>query len=132
MFSLDEINQPVAVGPVGHPVTPGPVGTQARVSEVRRMDQGDYSPVGSTGILGPVDQTGSHVRSDFVKISMINGPASSGGTPPSSDSCIQSLGEQWVNMSTNSIDTESEQNESPTYDSTMSRRASDTDEGMRR
>ena len=34
MFSLDEINQPVSVGPVGHPFTPGPVGTQARVSKL--------------------------------------------------------------------------------------------------
>ena len=126
MFSLDEINQQVAVCPVGHPVTPGPVGTQARVSEVKRMDQGDYSPVGSTGILGPVDQTGSHVRAKFGKIDSINGPASSGSTPPSSDSGIQSLGEQWENMSTNSIDTESEHNESPTYDSTMTWGVGDT------
>ena len=126
IFSLDEINQPVAVGPVGHPFTLGPVGTHARVSQVKRMNQRDDSPVGSTGILGPVNQTGSHIRSDFVKISTINGPASSGGTPPSSDSGVHSLGEQWENMSTNSIDMESEQNKRPTYDSTMSRRVSDT------
>ena len=126
MFSLDEVNQPVAVGPVGHPFTPGPVGTHARVSKVKRLDQRDDSPVGSTGILGPVNQTGSHIRTDFAKISTINGPASSGGTPPSSDSGVHSLGEQWENMSTNSIDMESEQNERPTYGSTMSRRVSDT------
>ena len=49
-----------------------------------------------------------------MKISTINGPASSGDTPPSSDSGIHSLGEQWENMSTNSIYMESEQNEIPT------------------
>ena len=76
-FSLDKINQPLTVGPVGHLFTPGPVGTHARVSKVKHMDQRDDSPVGSTGILGPVNQTGSHIQSDFSKISMINGPASS-------------------------------------------------------
>ena len=95
MFSLDELNQPVAVGPVGHPFTPGPVGTHAMVSDDKRMDQGDDSPVGSTGILDPVNQTGSPIQSDFMKIGTINGPASSGDTPPSSDSGVHSLGEQW-------------------------------------
>ena len=36
-------------------------------------------------------------------------------TPPSSDSGVHSLGEQWENMSTNSMDMESEQNEKPSY-----------------
>ena len=44
-----------------------------------------------------------------------NGPAGSGDTPPSSDSGVHSLGEQWENMSTNSMDMESEQNEKPSY-----------------
>ena len=126
MFSLDELNQPVAVGPVGHPFTPGPVGTHAMVSDDKRMDRRDDSPVGSTGILDPVNQTGSPIQSDFRKIGTINGPASSGDTPPSSDSGVHSLGEQWENMSTNSIDMESEQNERPSYGSTTGRRVSDT------
>ena len=54
MFSLDELNQPVAVGPVGHPFTPGPVGTHVRVSDCKRMDRREDSPVGSTGILDSV------------------------------------------------------------------------------
>ena len=90
------------------------------------MDRGDDSSVGSTGILDPVNQTGSPIQSDFLKIGTINGPASSGDIPPSSDSGIHSLGEQWENMSTNSIDMESEQNEIPSYGSTMRRRVSDT------
>ena len=126
MFSLDELNRPVAVGPVGHPFTPGPVGAHAMVSDDKRMDRRDDSPVGSTGILDPVNQTGSPIQSDFRKIGTINGPASSGDTPPSSDSGVHSLGEQWENMSSNSIDMESEQNERPSYGNTTRRRVSDT------
>ena len=126
MFSLDELNQPVAVGPVGHPFTPSPVGTHAMVSDDKRMDRRDDSPVGSTGILDPVNQTGSPIQSDFRKIGTINGPASSGDTPPSSDSGVHSLGEQWENMSTNSIDMESEQNERSSYGNTTRRCVSDT------
>ena len=96
MFSLDELNQPVAVGPVGHPFTPGPVGTHAMVSDDKCMDRRDDSPVGSTGILDPVNQTGSPIQSDFRKIGTINGPASSGDTPPSSDSGVHSLGELYI------------------------------------
>ena len=61
-----------------------------------------------------------------MKIGTINEPVSLGDTPPSSDSGVHSLGEQWDNMSTNYMDMESEQNERPTYGSTMRRRVSDT------
>ena len=80
MFSLDELNQPVAVGPVGQPFTPGPVGTHVRVSDCKRMDRIDDSPVGSTGILYPVNQTGSPIQTYFMKIGTINEPASLGDT----------------------------------------------------
>ena len=114
------------VGPVGYPFTPGPVGTHAIISDDKRMDRRDDSPVGSTCILDPVNQTGSPIQSNFRKIGTINGPASSGDTPPSSDSGVHSLGEQWENMSSNSIDMESEQNERPSYGNTTRRRVSDT------
>ena len=55
-----------------------------------------------------------------------DGPSSLGDTPPSSDSGIHSLGEQWENMSISTIDMESEQNERPTNCSPMGRRGSDT------
>ena len=126
MFSLDELNQPVAVGPVGQPFTPGPAGTHTRVSDCKRMDRIDDSPVGSTSILDPAKQTGSPIQTDFMKIGTRNEPASLGDTPPSSDSGVHSLGEQWENMSTNSMDMESEQNERPIYGNTMRRRVSDT------
>ena len=126
MFYLDELNQPVDVGPVGQPFTPGLVGTHARVSDCKRMDRIDDSPVGSTDILDPAKETESPIQTDFMKIGTINEPASLGDTPPSSDSGVHSLGEQWENMSTNSMDMESEQNERPTHGSTMKRRVSDT------
>ena len=126
MFSLDELNQPVAVGPVGQPFTPGPVGTHARVSDCKQMDRIGDSPEGSTDILDPAKQTESPIQTDFMKIGTINEPASLGDTPPSSDSGVHSLGEQWENMSTNSMDLESEQNERPPNGSTMKRCVSDT------
>ena len=89
------------------------------------MDRIDDSPVGSTGILDPVNQTGSPIQTDLRKIDTINRPASLGDTPPSSDSGVHSLGEQWENMSTSSIDMESEQNERPTHGSAIGRHVSD-------
>ena len=77
-------------------------------------------------IIMSLNQTGTPIQSDFRKIDTINGPASSGDTPPSSDSGVHSLGEQWENMSTNYIDMESEQNERPSYGDTTRRRVSDT------
>ena len=52
----------------------------------------------------PVNQTGSDVQTDRLSIGTINGPASSGDTPPSSDSGVHSWKEQWENMSENSTD----------------------------
>ena len=122
MFSLYELNQPVAVGPVGQPFATGP-GTHERESDCKRMDRIADSPVGSTEILDQVKQTESPIQTDFMKIGTINEQASLGDTPPSSDSGVHSLGEQWEN--TSSIDMESEQNERPTHGSVMGRRISD-------
>ena len=124
MFSLYELNQPV--GPVGQPLTTGPVGTHERESDCNRMDRIADSPVGSTEILDMVKQTESPIQTDFMKIGTINEPASLSDTPPSSDSGVHSLGEQWENMSTSSIDIESEQNERPTHGSVMGRHVSDS------
>ena len=115
----------MAVGPVGQPFTTGPVGTHEMVSNCKRMDRIADSPVGSTEIPDPVKQTESPIQTDFMKIGTTNEPASLGDTPPSSDSGVHSLGEQWDNRSTSSIDMESEQNERPTNGSPMGRRGSD-------
>ena len=50
-------------------------------------------------------QMGSEVQTDRVNINMVNGPTDSSVTSPSSDSGMHSLGEQWENMSTNSMNT---------------------------
>ena len=91
MFSQYELNQPVAVGPVGQPFTTGPVGTHEMVSNCKRMDRIADSPVGSTETPDPAGETESPIQTDFTNL---------GDTPPSSDSGIHSLGEQWENMST--------------------------------
>ena len=126
MFSQCKPNQPVAVGPVGQSFTPGPVGPCEMVSSCKRMDRIAYSPVGSTVIPDPVEQTESPIQTDFMKIVTTDGPASLGDTPPSSDSGIHSLGEQWENMSISTADTEAEQNGRPTNCSPTGRRGSDT------
>ena len=46
-----------------------------------------------------------------MNIGTANGQMDSSDTPPSSDSGVLSLEEQWENMSTGSLDMESEQNE---------------------
>ena len=126
MFSLNELNQPVAVGPVDQPFTTVPVGTHERESDCKQMDGIADSPVGSTEIQDQVKQTISPIQTDFMKLGPITEPASLGDTPPLSDSGIHSLGEQWENMSTSSIDMESEQNRKPTHGSVTGRRVSNT------
>ena len=82
--------------------------------------------MGSTEILDRVKQTEGPSRTDFAKSGIINEPASSGDTPPSSDSGVHSLGEQWENMSTSSMDTASEQNNRQTHGNVSGRRVSDS------
>ena len=126
MFSPYELNQPVTVGPVDQPFTTSPVGTHEGEPDCKRTDQISESPVGSTEILDRVKQTEGPSRTDFAKSGIINEPASSGDTPPSSDSGVHSLGEQWENMSTSSIDMGSEQYNRPTPGNVSGRRVSDS------
>ena len=117
MFSQYEMNQPVAVGPVGQPFTTGPVGTHEMVSNCKRMDRIADCPVGSTEIPDPAEEMESPIQTDFTSL---------GDTPPSSDSGVHSLGEEWDNMSTRTTDMESEQNERPTNGSPSGQRGGDT------
>ena len=101
---LDEVYQPLAVGPVGQPFITGPLGQHVSEPDCRRTN-GIYSgPGGSTGVLDAVNQTGSDGQTDRLNTGTTNGPASSGNTPPSSDSGVHSWKEQWENMSENSTD----------------------------
>ena len=115
MSSSDEWNQPPAVGPVGKPFITGPLGDQVSESDCRRTIQTRSESESATGVPDPVIQTGSDVQTDRMNIGTANGPAGSGDTPPSSDSGVHSLGEQWENMSINLMDMESVQNEKPSY-----------------
>ena len=54
-----------------------------------------------------------------MNIGIANGPTDSSVTPPSSDSGIHSLGEQWENMSANSMSTESIQTVKTFYGGAM-------------
>ena len=125
-FSLNELNQPVAVGPVDQPFTTGPVGNHERESDCKQMDRIADSPVGSTEILDQVKRTGSPIQTDFMKLGPITEPASLGDNPPSSDLGVHSLGEQWENMSTSSIEMEPEQNDGPTDGSVTGRHISNS------
>ena len=115
MSSSDEWNQPPAVGPVGKPFINGPLGNQVSESDCRRTIQIRSESESTTGVPDPVIQTGSDVWTDGVNTGTANGPAGSGDTLPSSDSGVHSLGEQWKNMSTNSMDMESVQKGKPSY-----------------
>ena len=126
MFSPYKLNQPVTVGPVDQPFTTSPVGTYEGEPDCKRTDQISESPVGSTEILDRVKQTEGPSRTDFAKSGIINEPASSGDTPPSSDSGVHSLGEQWENMSTSSIDMVLEQYNRPNHGNVSGRRVSDS------
>ena len=77
--------------------------------DCRRTNRIHSGPGGSTGVLDPVNQTGSDIQTDRLSIGTMNGPASSGDNSPSSDSGVHSWKEQWENMSENSTDGASEQ-----------------------
>ena len=72
------------------------------------------------GIPDPVIQTECEVQIDRVNIGIANGPTDSSVTSPLSDSGIHSLGEQWENMSADSMSTESIQTVKTFYGGAMS------------
>ena len=137
MSSSGDGNQPPTVGPVGKPFITGRLGDQVSEPDCRRTIQTRSESESITGVPDPVIQMGSDVQTDRVNIGTANGPADSRDTPPSSDSGGHSLGEQWENMSTNSMDTESVQNEEPSYGgdtsqvAIMNSRPQNTEEGVR-
>ena len=119
MSSQDELNQPLAVGPVGRPFITGPLGDHVRASDCRRTNRINSDPEGSAGVLDPVNQTGIDIQTDRLNTGTINGPASSGDTPPSSNSGVHSWEEQWENMSEHSMEGASEQTDRSNYGSSV-------------
>ena len=104
MLSLDVYNQPPAVSPVGKPSIPGPMGHPGSEPDCGQTIQPRSESESSTGVPDPVIQTGSDVQTDRMNIGTANGQTGSSDTPPSSDSGVHSLEEQWENMSTGSLD----------------------------
>ena len=78
MFSQYKPNQPVDVGPMCQSFTTGPVGPDEMTSNGKRMDRIAYSPVGSTVIPDPVEETESVIQTDVMKIVVTDGPRSLG------------------------------------------------------
>ena len=111
MISLDGYNQPPAMGHVGKPSRPGPGDHPGSKADCGQMIQLRSESEGANDVPDPVIQTGSDVRTDRVGIGAVHGQTGSCDTPPSSDSGVHSLEEQWENMSTESLDTTSEQTE---------------------
>ena len=111
MLSLDGYNQPPAVGPVGKPSRPGPVYHPGSEADCGQTIQLRSESEGANDVPDPVIQTGSDVQTDRMKIGTVHGETGSCDTPPSSDSGVHSLEEQWENMSTDSLDTTSKQTE---------------------
>ena len=100
----DRVNISMANGPTDSSVIP-PSSDSVVCSLGERMTQTKSESESVAGIPDPVIQTGSEVQTDRVNISIANGPTDSSVTPPSSDSGVHSLGEQWENMSANSMNT---------------------------
>ena len=77
------------------------------------------------------DDEDGEVRTDRVNIGIANGPTDSSVTPPSSDSGVHSLGEQWENMSTNSMNTGSIQTVETFYGGVVSQVDSKNQESLK-
>ena len=105
MLSLGDGNQPPSVGPVGRPWIPEQPGDQVTEPDYKRTTQTRSESESDTGAPDSVIRTESEAHTGRVNISMANGPTDSSVTPPSSDSGVHSLGEQWENMSANSMNT---------------------------
>ena len=65
---LNDLHQPLAVGPVGQPIITGPLGKHVSEPDCRRTNRIHSGPGGSTGVLDTVNQTGSDVPTDRLNI----------------------------------------------------------------
>ena len=96
-----------------------PSSSDAAVHSLReRLNQS----ISVAGIPVPGIQTGSEVHTDQANVSKVNEQTDSSVTPPSSDSGIHSLGEQWENMRANSMSPESMQTVKTFYGGAMSQK----------
>ena len=101
---MNDLLQPLTVGPVGQPTITGPLDKHVSEPDCGRMNRIQNDPGGSTGILDTVNQTSSNVPTDRLNIGTFGRLANSVDATPSSDSGIHSWKEQWENMSEMSTD----------------------------
>ena len=106
-LSLGDRNQPPSVGPVGRPgLSERPV-DQVTESDFKQTTQTRSESGSETVVTDSVIRTESDAQTDRANIGIANGPTDPSVTPPSSDSGIHSLGEQWEIESAHSMSTES-------------------------
>ena len=113
------VNISMANGPTDSSVIP-PSSDSVVQNLGERTTQTRSESESDTDAPDSVKQTGSRVQTDRGYVRMVNGPTDSSVTPPSSDSGVHSLGEQWENMSTNSMSTGSIQTVKSFYGSDTS------------
>ena len=109
MILLGGYNHPPTLGPVGKPSRPGPGDHPEGIADCGQTIQLRGESEGTNEVPDPVIQTGSDVRTHRMNIGTAHGQTDPCDAPPSSDSGVHSLEEQWENMSTESLDTTSEQ-----------------------
>ena len=101
---MNDLLQPLTVGPVGQPTINGPPDKHVSEPGCGRMNRIQSDPRGSTGILDTVSQTSSILPADRLNIGTFGRLANSIDATPSSDSGIHSWKEQWESMSELSTD----------------------------
>ena len=109
MLLRDGYNQPPTVGPVGKPSRPGPGDQLESIADCGQTIQLRGESEDTNKVPDPVIQTGSDVQTHIMNTGTAHGQTDPCDTPPSRDSGVHSLEEHWENMSTESLDTTSEQ-----------------------
>ena len=105
MLLRDGYNQPPTVGPVGKPSRPGD--QPESIADCGQTIQLRGESEDTNKVPDPVIQTGSDVQILILNTGTAHGQMDPCDTPPSSDSGVHSLEEQWENMSTESLVTTS-------------------------
>ena len=80
---MNDLLQPLTVGPVGQPTITGPLGKHVSEPDGRRMNRIQSGPGVSTSILDTVNQIGSNVPTDRLNIGTFGRLANSADATPS-------------------------------------------------
>ena len=112
--TVDAPDWPTAGEPVtqlhsSDPSRPGPGDQPESIADFGQTIQLRGELEDTNKVPDPVIQTGSDVQTHIMNTGTAHSQTDPCDTPPSSDSGVHSLEEQWENMSTESLDTASEQ-----------------------